>query len=54
MHYKRKKTRRNVRCTLCTPHRWRGNGKDRFKAKERTRLKAAAREQNSHGLGVER
>lgn len=24
-HHKRKKSRRVVRCTLCTPHRWLGN-----------------------------
>jgi hypothetical protein len=27
MHYKRKKSKRNVRCTLCTQLRWRGNSK---------------------------
>jgi hypothetical protein len=34
MHYKRPKTKRRVRCTLCTPHRWQGNNKNRFKTKE--------------------
>lgn len=34
MNFKRKKSKRNVKCTLCTPHRWMGNGKERFKAKE--------------------
>ena len=34
MHYKRPKTKRRVRCTLCTPHRWQGNNRNRFKAKE--------------------
>jgi hypothetical protein len=29
-HYKRKKSRRVVRCTLCTPHRWLGNARGRF------------------------
>jgi len=29
-HYKRKKSRRVVRCTLCTPHRWLGNAKGSF------------------------
>lgn len=28
-NYKRPKTKRRVRCTICTPHRWRGNGKGR-------------------------
>lgn len=32
-NHKRKKTKRCVRCTLCTTHRWSGNSKDRFKAK---------------------
>ena len=29
MHYKRKKSKRNVRCTLCTQLRWRGNSKSK-------------------------
>ncbi len=29
------KRRKQVRCTLCTPHRWLGNGKERFKGNER-------------------
>jgi len=33
-NYKRKKTRRCVRCTCCTQYRWRGNHGGRFKAKE--------------------
>ena len=33
-NYKRSKTKRNVRCTLCTSYRWFGNGKGRFKARE--------------------
>ena len=32
--FKRKKTKRKVRCTMCTPHRWRGNNAGRFKEKE--------------------
>ncbi len=31
MHHKRKKTKRNVRCTLCTPYRWMGNTKERHR-----------------------
>ena len=34
MNFKRQKTRRRVRCTLCTPHLWRGNHKGRFKERE--------------------
>lgn len=30
-HYKRQRSRRHVRCTLCTPYRWRGNGQGRFR-----------------------
>lgn len=29
MNYKRKKSRRNVRCTICTTHRWKGNAAGR-------------------------
>jgi hypothetical protein len=36
-NFKRHKTKRNVRCTMCTQYRWMGNGKDR------TRFKAASR-----------
>jgi len=32
--FKRKKSRRSIRCSCCTPYRWRGNGKGRFKPKE--------------------
>ncbi len=28
------KRKRKVRCTLCTPHRWMGNSKGRFKSKD--------------------
>ena len=34
MNFKRGKSKRSVRCTLCTPHRWRGNEKHRFKERE--------------------
>ena len=36
---KRKKTKRNVRCTMCTQHRWFGNNKGRFKDKEEDQRK---------------
>jgi hypothetical protein len=29
MNFKRKKSKRSVRCTLCTTYRWRGNSKGR-------------------------
>ena len=29
MNFKRKKSKRSVRCTMCTQHRWRGNSKSR-------------------------
>lgn len=38
-NFKRKKTKRSIRCSLCTPHRWRGNNKGRFKEKEEYRRK---------------
>jgi hypothetical protein len=43
-NFKRKKSKRIVRCTLCTPHRWQGNGRNRFKPVLRSRRdKQAAR-----------
>jgi hypothetical protein len=33
-NFKRRKSRRIVRCTLCTPYRWQGNGKGRFKTRD--------------------
>jgi hypothetical protein len=33
-NFKRGKSKRNVVCTMCTEHRWRGNAKGRFKEKE--------------------
>lgn len=38
MHYKRGYSRRQVRDTLATPHRWRGNAADRFDHATRTAL----------------
>lgn len=34
MHFKRGKSRRSIKCSHCTQHRWLGNRKGRFKAKE--------------------
>lgn len=33
-NFKRRKSKRQVRCTLCTADRWRGNRAGRFKAKD--------------------
>jgi hypothetical protein len=33
-NFRRNKTRKQVRCTLCTPNRWRGNSAGRFREKE--------------------
>jgi hypothetical protein len=33
-NFKRRKSRRIVRCTMCTPYRWQGNGKGRFKTRD--------------------
>lgn len=38
-NFKRKKSKRQVRCTLCTKHRWKGNGKDRFKKSDKETAK---------------
>lgn len=44
MNFKRKKCKRVVRCTLCTPNRWKGNGKDRRPGKEKAIRKELSRE----------
>lgn len=33
------KRRKSVRCTLCTPDRWRGNTAGRFKAKDEREMR---------------
>jgi hypothetical protein len=43
-HHKRKKSKRSVRCTICTTHRWSGNTKGRFKRKYEVRKKEATKE----------
>ena len=35
-NFKRRRSKRSVRCTLCTPYRWMGNTKERVKAKDRS------------------
>lgn len=43
-NHKRKKSKRNVKCTICTTYRWGGNSKIRMKAKEAESKKRSARE----------
>jgi hypothetical protein len=38
------KRRKQVRCTLCTSHRWRGNSRERLSGKDAARKQAAERE----------
>ena len=38
-NYKRRKSRRNISCVLCTQHRWRANSSGRFKAREEAERK---------------
>ncbi len=44
MNFKRKKSKKVVRCTLCTPHRWLGNHKERRPGKERGLRKELSKE----------
>lgn len=34
-NFRKKKTKRQVRCTMCTPYKWLGNSKERIKPKYR-------------------
>lgn len=43
-NHKRKKSKRSVKCTMCTQHRWAGNAEGRFKAKDEAKKKAAKKE----------
>ena len=43
-NHKRKKSKRSVKCTMCTQHRWQGNSKGRFKPKEEAQKKQASKE----------
>lgn len=38
------KRRKQVRCTLCTSHRWKGNAADRLKLKDAAKLRAMQKE----------
>lgn len=44
MHFKRRRSKRVVKCTSCTPHRWMGNHKERFDFKTTTQKKVAEEE----------
>ena len=44
MNHKRRKSRRNVRCALCTTHRWFGNSKGRFKDRVAARVDSCKQE----------
>lgn len=48
-NFKRKRSRKQVRCTLCTPHRWKGNkagpsGDGRFKFRDHAKIAAMEKE----------
>lgn len=38
-NFRKKKTKRQVRCTMCTPYKWLGNSKERIKPKYRIERK---------------
>jgi len=44
VNHKRKKSKRSVKCTMCTQHRWMGNSAGRRKPKEQAKRKAAEKE----------
>lgn len=46
-NHKRKKSKRTVKCTMCTTHRWFGNNKGRFKDKESAAKNQAKKEIDS-------
>ncbi len=50
MKHRRKRSRRHVKCTHCTPNRW-GNGPESTKRKQRISLRDVLREERkaSHG-----
>lgn len=43
-NFKRKKSRRQIRCSLCTKHRWKGNSRQDIH-RRRMRAEAAAKDQ---------
>lgn len=52
-HYKRRKPRTSIRCSMCTQHRWKGNSRSkregRHKAKEYLAEDAARAETLANG-----
>lgn len=38
-NFKRKKCKKNVKCTICTTHRWLGNRSGRFKIKDEIEIR---------------
>lgn len=43
-NHKRGKSKRSVKCTMCTQHRWMGNAKGRDKAKNEEHKKHSKKE----------
>ncbi len=43
-NFKRGKSRRSVRCTMCTADRWRGNNRGRFRDQDEQTQKIMDRE----------
>lgn len=43
-NHKRKKSKRTVKCTICTTHRWLGNTKGRRTNKENAKRKQLSKE----------
>lgn len=37
-NFKRKKSRRSIRCSICTPYRWLGNHKERTKFRDKREM----------------
>lgn len=46
MHFKRKKTKRYVRCTMCTTYRWLGNAKAKKRISDLRNLDKAKTNEN--------
>ena len=49
-HFKRRKSKRRVRCTMCTKYRWMGNTKGRHRERadaDRKRVTRAIRERGT-------
>lgn len=41
-NFKRKRSRRQIRCSMCTPYRWLGNTKERIKHRDRREMQRGA------------